>query len=173
MAGASAAPAVRRSGGSFCCLAGRAGPFAVWRVLSWRVWRVLLLSGGSCRGGSGGSCRGGPFGPFGPFCCLLCDNKSGLRRRFPDSVSLFGHPSRHLTSDGESLTDEGAVCETVGRRLRSARRSARVAESDSLLMSCLGKPGPRVQIPASPPAKTMRERLERSGRVVVAHNKRS
>ena len=43
-----------------------------------------------------------------------------------------------------------------------------MAESDSLLMSCLGKPGPRVQIPASPPAKTMPERHERSGKVGVA-----
>jgi hypothetical protein len=43
-------------------------------------------------------------------------------------------------------------CETIdSRRIRPAWRSARAAESTSLLMRGLGKLGPRVQIPPSPP----------------------
>jgi hypothetical protein len=42
------------------------------------------------------------------------------------------------------------------------RRSARAAESTSLLMRGLGKPGPRVQIPPSPPHNSFTEGVEAS-----------
>ena len=67
------------------------------------------MAGGSF--GSGGSCRGGPFGPY---CCLLCDKESGLRRRFPDSLSLFGHPSRHLTSTANRSPTTGPGVRNCG-----------------------------------------------------------
>ena len=85
-----------------------------------------------------------------------------LRRA--DSVVPKDHffaaiPSRMLQRAGIVPTDafpaeQRRACRWLCAKLSPAGspvgRSARVAESDSLLMSCLGKPGPRVQIPASP-----------------------
>ena len=145
---------------------------------------VVVVLGGSVPAGRrvlGGSLAGRrSFGSGGSFCCRAGLIAVYFATRSPVCDVVFQTACRFLDIHPAiclrrriAHRRRGRVCETVGRRLRSARRSARVAESDSLLMSCLGKPGPRVQIPASPPAKTMRERLERSGRVVVAHNKRS
>ncbi len=73
----------------------------------------------------------------------MADRRNRLRHRIPSTGPAT---SRRATRWRRPSEEARSAWTTV----RPPRRGARAAESDSLLMSWLGKPGPRVQIPPSP-----------------------
>ena len=90
---------------------------------------------------------------------LISSEKNGISgrhlRRDPCSFCLPELTKQHWASRAtfwKSVLRGSWRCETIdSRRIRPAWRSARAAESTSLLMRGLWKRGPRVQIPPSPP----------------------